>query len=63
MPCQRCQKPTIEIEMALEGRRMVMRSCRQCDTRSWEYDGEAVGLDHVLSSIPPTRYKREPARG
>lgn len=55
-----CQHEQVEIGIMIDGVRLIMRSCSECDTRSWHRDGEAVALDGVLHDIRavPTRYKR-----
>ncbi|MEI2637524.1 MAG: hypothetical protein V9F03_00775 [Microthrixaceae bacterium] len=50
----------VEIAIMVDGARLVMRSCSECDTRSWHRDGRNVELDGVLHDIRsvPTRYRR-----
>jgi hypothetical protein len=50
----------VEIGLTVDGSGLVMRSCSECDTRTWHRDGEEVDLDGVLHDISevPTRYKR-----
>lgn len=47
--------------MVIDGKPLTMRSCSQCDTRSWHRGNEAVDLGGVLADISshPTRYKRD----
>jgi len=34
--------------MTIKDRTVTMSSCSRCDTRSWDTDGEKVGLTNVL---------------
>ncbi len=58
--CARCGEETVEIGLTVDGHRLVMRSCSNCDLRSWHRNGEAVELDGVLTdlSATKTRYRR-----
>lgn len=58
--CNACGNEQVEIGLTIDGSRLIMRSCSNCDTRSWHRDGESVGLDGVLHDISavPTRYRR-----
>ncbi len=60
MNSAQCQHEQVEIGIMIDGVRLIMRSCSECDIRSWRRDGEAVALDGVLHDIRsvPTRYKR-----
>lgn len=55
-----CDHDKVEIAIVVDGTRLLMRSCSECDVRSWHRDGTSVELDGVLHdiSITPTRYKR-----
>lgn len=55
MTCPRCEQPVVVIRMAFGGADAAMRSCRSCDTRSWDLDGLSVGLDEVLDAVPTRR--------
>lgn len=58
--CATCGKELVEIGLTIDGSRLVMRSCADCDTRSWHRDGETVELEGVLADLSsmPTRYRR-----
>ena len=49
--CNACGNEQVEIGLTIDGSRLIMRSCSNCDTRSWHRDGEHVGLDGVLHDI------------
>lgn len=55
-----CDHEKVEIAIVVDGTRLLMRSCSECDVRSWHRDGAAVELDGVLHdiSVVPTRYRR-----
>ncbi|MCZ7631715.1 MAG: hypothetical protein M5U19_22810 [Microthrixaceae bacterium] len=50
----------VEIGLTVDGHRLVMLSCSNCDLRSWHRDGEMVHLDGVLTDLTATRtrYRR-----
>jgi hypothetical protein len=50
-----------QINMVIDGNPLTLRSCSQCDTRSWHRGDESVDLGGVLADISarPTRYKRD----
>lgn len=49
MSCPKCrQGRLVEISLTLRESRVTMRSCSTCETRSWDRDGDAVGLGAVL---------------
>lgn len=58
--CGECGHELVEIALTIDGARLMMRSCSNCDTRSWHRDGESVELGGVLHDISavPTRYRR-----
>lgn len=58
--CAKCGHEVVEIGLTIDGSRLVMCSCANCDTRSWHRDGENVELDGVLADLSavPTRYRR-----
>jgi hypothetical protein len=58
--CAACGKEMVEIALTIDGSHLTMRSCSNCDTRSWHRDGESVELGGVLHDISavPTRYRR-----
>ncbi len=58
--CQVCRNELVEIGLTIDGSRLVMRSCSNCDARSWHRDGEHIELDGVLTDLSsvPTRYRR-----
>jgi hypothetical protein len=49
--CPRCSSPLVEIRIAQGESTLRMRSCGTCDTRHWDTDGEATGLDSVLAEV------------
>ena len=53
--CDRCTSVMIEITLTVSERPVTMRSCSQCDRRSWTADGEPLGLGVVLEQIGATR--------
>lgn len=55
-----CDHEKVEIAIVVDGTRLLMRSCSECDVRSWHRDGSSVELDGVLHdiSVVPTRYRR-----
>ncbi|MCB1256554.1 MAG: hypothetical protein KDB26_05575 [Microthrixaceae bacterium] len=60
MTVENCAHDQVEIAIMVDGTRLVMRSCSECDVRSWHRDGASVALDGVLHDIRsvPTRYRR-----
>ncbi|MCB0952081.1 MAG: hypothetical protein KDB13_05035, partial [Microthrixaceae bacterium] len=60
MDCPSCGDELVEIGLTVDGHRLTMVSCSECDTRSWHRDGDAVELDGVLTdlSATKTRYRR-----
>lgn len=58
--CSACGHVQVEIGLTIDGSRLIMSSCSNCDTRSWRRDGESVELDGVLHDLSavPTRYRR-----
>ena len=49
MSCPNCrQGHLVEIGLTLQESQVTMRSCSKCDTRWWDRDGDAVGLNAVL---------------
>jgi hypothetical protein len=54
MSCPMCRVADLtEISLHLRGRRVTMHSCRRCETRWWDEDGERVALRHVLTLVTP----------
>lgn len=55
--CPRCDAPYVEITVTLAGTVATMRSCSECDQRTWTTAGRAVDLEGVLSdlSVEPRR--------
>lgn len=60
MDCQACGNELVEIGLTVDGHRITMTSCSECDTRSWHRDGEYVELEGVLTDLSSTRtrYRR-----
>ena len=55
--CPRCNAPYVEITVTLGGTNATMRSCSECDQRTWVTDGRPADLHGVLSdlSVEPRR--------
>lgn len=49
--CSVCAQPVVAIEMTVDGRPLEMRSCDNCDTRSWNLAGDPIALDGVLTQV------------
>ena len=49
--CERCGAPYVEIQLRAGDGGLTMRSCSECDHRTWQHHGEPVDLDHVLSAL------------
>jgi len=49
--CPRCNAPLVEINVTLAGAEATMRSCSNCDQRTWVSDGRTVDLDGVLADL------------
>lgn len=60
MECPSCGDDVVEIGLTVDGHRLVMVSCSNCDLRSWHRDGEVVKIDGVLTDLSATRtrYRR-----
>lgn len=59
--CPECGDPVVEINLLIDGQAITMRSCAECDTRSWHRDGQEIELGGVLADLSstPTRYRRD----
>lgn len=59
--CPSCNEPMVEINLLIDGEDLTMRSCSNCDTRSWHRGGAPVELGGVLADLSssPTRYRRD----
>jgi len=59
--CTECGEPVVEINLLIDGQAITMRSCSECDTRSWHRDGLEIDLGGVLADLSntPTRYRRD----
>lgn len=59
--CAQCGEPVVEINLLIDGQAITMRSCSECDTRSWHRDGHEIDLGGVLADLSntPTRYRRD----
>jgi len=59
--CSECGEPVVEINLLIDGQAIAMRSCSECDTRSWHRDGHEIDLGGVLADLSntPTRYRRD----
>lgn len=59
--CTRCDRPLVEVPMAIGESRLTMSSCSRCDQRSWARDGRVVDLTEVLDLTTGTSRKSRPA--
>lgn len=59
--CVDCDTELVEIKLLIDGQDLLMRSCSECDRRSWHQGDDDVQLHGVLAdlSAAPTRYKRD----
>ncbi|HNI34222.1 MAG TPA: hypothetical protein PLV93_02420 [Microthrixaceae bacterium] len=59
--CAACGEIVVEINLLIDGEDLTMRSCSQCDTRSWHRGGAPVELGGILADLSssPTRYRRD----
>lgn len=59
--CTGCGQGVVEINLLIDGDELTMRSCANCDTRSWHRGGLPVHLGGVLADLSssPTRYRRD----
>ena len=55
MSCPRCARPLVRIDLTLADRNAAMYSCSPCDTRWWNLDRRAAGLNDVLAAVPSRR--------
>lgn len=53
--CPRCDAPYVEITVNLSGTEATMRSCSECDQRTWITDGRPADLECVLSDLTVER--------
>ncbi|MFN8050818.1 MAG: hypothetical protein U0Q22_05255 [Acidimicrobiales bacterium] len=51
----------VEINLLIDGEELTMRSCSNCDNRSWHRGGAPVELGGILADLSssPTRYRRD----
>ncbi len=49
--CPRCRAELVQIQLLVDGNNLLMRSCSQCDTRSWSLSGETVDLKRALTEV------------
>jgi len=59
--CSGCGQSVVEINLLIDGEELTMRSCSNCDTRSWHRGGAPVQLGGILADLSssPTRYRRD----
>jgi hypothetical protein len=59
--CDGCGDLLTEINLLIDGENLTMRSCSQCDTRSWHRGDDEVELAGVLADLSATRtrYRRD----
>lgn len=60
-PCVGCGQEVVEINLLIDGEDLTMRSCSNCDHRSWHRGGAQVDLGGILADLSstPTRYRRD----
>jgi hypothetical protein len=61
VPCAGCGESVVEINLLIDGEELTMRSCSNCDNRSWHRGGAPVELGGILADLSssPTRYRRD----
>jgi len=59
--CTGCGESVVEINLLIDGEELTMRSCSNCDNRSWHRGGAPVELGGILADLSssPTRYRRD----
>lgn len=59
--CVGCGQVVVEINLLIDGEDLTMRSCSNCDHRSWHRGGTQVDLGGILADLSssPTRYRRD----
>ena len=59
--CAGCGESVVEINLLIDGEELTMRSCSNCDNRSWHRGGAPVQLGGILADLSssPTRYRRD----
>ena len=59
MLCPKCQgEDCIHIQIQLSGEdRVQFYSCRKCESKWWERDGDTVALDEVLNLAAESKVK------
>ena len=62
-----CHGKPSEVHLQVDGVKLALRTCTECDLRVWHREGEAIGLANVLSDLTDahakTRYRpSEPRR-
>jgi len=59
--CGGCGEAVVEINLLIDGEELTMRSCSNCDNRSWHRGGAPVDLGGILADLSssPTRYRRD----
>ena len=59
--CAGCGEAVVEINLLIDGEELTMRSCSNCDNRSWHRGGAPVQLGGILADLSssPTRYRRD----
>jgi len=63
--CAACGQGVVEVNMLIDGREIDMRSCSNCERRSWHVGGVPMALGEILAclSAAPTRFRRDLAVG
>jgi DNA polymerase III alpha subunit (gram-positive type) len=62
MRCPNCQgEECTQIEIHLEGKDVEFFSCRKCEHRWWEREGDSITLDDVLTLA--ARKDQKPSSG
>lgn len=49
--CATCGHQAVAISMHVDGTDLVMRSCDNCDTRTWALGGAPIELDTALDEV------------
>ncbi len=49
--CATCGNEAVAIAMHVDGTDLVMRSCDNCDTRTWSLGGAPIELGNALEQV------------
>jgi hypothetical protein len=57
--CTACGLPSVmTITMSFEGTLVTVQVCIECDTRTWNRDGESIPLEGLFSTMRTTSKRR-----